>query len=152
MFISYVKEEKLHGSEELSIHMEHPHVQYLVKIFVSEMQNEVVFKKVENNAFIIISNGQSLGSNSEEEFEQLLDILEIAGVKLLEKTIKPRVVAKKLVKIRPKKDKNKQMDRLLDRYNDYGYLYTLLGDEKYKRKQERLMGYLRAIKKPKNKK
>lgn len=137
-FIDYVKKHKQNTMEEIKIHSDQPNERFIVKIFITDMQEEVIFKKESTNAYIIISNGKVLNTKGEEEFLELLNLLEIAGVKLLQKTVKPKMKRINLKK-RPQIDKKTKIDRLLDRYNDYQKLYELFGDEKYLKRKERLI-------------
>lgn len=149
-FIKHIEGKGMHGIEEIKISNEN-NSKFTIKIFVSENQNEIVFRKDDSNSYIIISNGNLLSSRSEEEFDEILDLLNMIGVKFLDKTFKPFTKTKHTKKKRKVVSKNfnekmKQIDRILDKYNSYKILYEITQDEKYLKRQSKIINLLKKTK------
>jgi len=147
MFTDYAKGKNQTVMEEIKIHSDQPNERFIIKIFITEDQEEVIFKKEKTNAYIIISNGKPIGIKNEEDFRELFSLLEIAGAKLIEKTLKEpkRKKQKNVLNLNKKKKMNREhkIDRLLDKYNDYQILYEMFEDEYYLKRRERLISLLK---------
>lgn len=144
VFTEYVSKKGLHGIEEINISLSEKEL-FVIKVFVSSGQNEVVFKKNSNNAFIIVSNGEIIGYRDLNDFSELLNILNLVGVKVLEKAIKPSLFVKEK-NIKTYTEKMEQIDRILDVYNKNKILYEILKEEKYLNRQNQIIRLLKKTK------